>query len=613
MDNSSDSNYCLNREGYLDEIKSRGSVAEKSFFFYLSFVAYTLITTFGISDRQLLFRQYGIELPIFNVDISIELFLIVAPLLCVLFFVYYSYYLLSLKRLIHSYRTKYSDNKGEFEGSWIIVFDSSTENLQDELERANIPEGGWLAFLTGFLTKFIRGLMYNGVRSIINILHIWLLPITLMLIGLKYARLHQIFWELFFGCNALILLVLNYLQYIYLRYCPDELAKIRGEKGKRPLKALMKVVLVNLSIIMFASIFIYGYVTSVTLGHKGKLSYFLGVKALKLRNVLDLSYVDLTQQKSQFLPFWGRLEGIDLKGANLEGAILIKMNIEKCDFTGADLTGADLRGARVRDSIFDEVNFSDANFGFTNFSDTSFVGALFRRAKFIDNSISNVHLEGADFAHAKFLSVEFTEVRLEGANFNNAILADAIFKDVYLGYSNFKDALIQNCRFGANGSLVEVNLEGVNFSLKGVDNCDNFIELYDDESSDRGLFEEINMEKKFDDFIANFKLMFKYQGGDSIVYISTFAIEAVSIGKRHLKKMLYVRLNKGELEKVDIQEPNEDEWYSYRVKKMYELPGNKLAQLFRKGLPYHFRAPLTTEQLYELESMGISFKGKESL
>lgn len=579
------------RKDLLSEIKNRAMSAEKSFFFYLSFVSFTLVTTFGITDKQLLFRQYGIKLPIFNIDISIELFLIIAPFLCIIFFAHYTYYLFSLKKMVTDYRYDYPDNRGEFSGLWIIVFDLSCRSCKEE-SREELGRGELLVGRLLIVERVQRLIVYG--------LHIWLLPVALLLIGAKYARLHEQSWERVLGLLALIGLILNYLQYLYFRYYKGSLKRMIEQWYEMQLLekfySLIKVLLINILVVVCSITMLVEYNTFVTLGNEGKIHYFLGLKSIKLRNVLDLSYTDLTQHKSQYLRYWGGLEGIDLRGANLEGAILIKMNIKGCDFTGANMSKTDLRGAQIYDSTFDEVDLSKADFGFTDISGTSFVGADFREAKFKGNLFNRVSFAGADFANSTFISSHFSDCNLKWTNFKSSIFIYSIFgENNNLYYTNFESATIQH-KYGLPifAGEDEIEMMKVNFSIAAMNIFRELTQAYPDRPIDKDLYDRIYMAREFNNFINSLEGEFEAAAG-------LWWLEDESEGEF---------LSDSELK----------DWYYDRVEVLSSLTAEKeeLSILFKGGLPEHFfkdssknETILGREELGELGDRGIKFKKLE--
>ncbi|WP_457627983.1 pentapeptide repeat-containing protein [Persephonella sp.] len=78
-------------EGKLENLEKRLENSTKSLknflIFFLVYATYILITAFAVKDVQLLFPFLGVHLPLLNIDINLEFFILVAPLFLLIFYI----------------------------------------------------------------------------------------------------------------------------------------------------------------------------------------------------------------------------------------------------------------------------------------------------------------------------------------------------------------------------------------------------------------------------------------------------------------------------------------------------------------------------------------------
>jgi uncharacterized protein YjbI with pentapeptide repeats len=167
------------------------------------------------------------------------------------------------------------------------------------------------------------------------------------------------------------------------------------------------------------------------------------------------------------------LRGADLTGANLDGASLVGADLRgvrlRCaesgapqtsddrrkaqcpsargaDFSGARLTDANLAGADLRGAKFDDAALEGADLSRSLISGTRFERAGLQRAD-LSAALSQqaasfvlANLQGANLAGAKLQMADFSGTSLAGANLSLADLAGAVLRDADLEGAELQSA-----------------------------------------------------------------------------------------------------------------------------------------------------------------------------
>ena len=134
--------------------------AKGIYFIYNGLLAFIALTVAGSSDRQIILSE-PTSLPVINVNVSMDGFFILAPLLSIFFFIYFQIYLNKSRRLFQTLRSDYAPIK-EHERiyPWMLNF-------------VNEPGAGLAA------------------RFIVNLSVWWSLPVVLMLLAVWYLKKHE--------------------------------------------------------------------------------------------------------------------------------------------------------------------------------------------------------------------------------------------------------------------------------------------------------------------------------------------------------------------------------------------------------------------------------------
>ena len=80
-------------EALTKKIDLASSNAGKTYLIYIGFLSYTVLTVASTSDAQLILKNESVNLPIINIDIALNTFLIIAPILSILVFIYLQLYI----------------------------------------------------------------------------------------------------------------------------------------------------------------------------------------------------------------------------------------------------------------------------------------------------------------------------------------------------------------------------------------------------------------------------------------------------------------------------------------------------------------------------------------
>ena len=109
----------------IDNIAEASKNARQMFFLYIGFLAYSLLTVVGTSDRQIILNGLT-NLPIINVDVSLDGFFILCPLVAIFGFIYLQLYLHRLKCLINDFRTNYTSTEKRRLYPWMLNISINT-------------------------------------------------------------------------------------------------------------------------------------------------------------------------------------------------------------------------------------------------------------------------------------------------------------------------------------------------------------------------------------------------------------------------------------------------------------------------------------------------------
>ena len=381
----------------IDNIAEASKRASKTYFLFLSFLAYCALTVVSTTDRQIILNE-PVKLPIINVEIDLVGFFIVAPLLIIFIFIYFQLYLKRLTGLINDLRTNFASTRKRRLYPWLF-------NIAED------PEPG----ITGKL------------QVLIIYVTMWLiLPIVLFFFFNWGLKKHEIYFSRLQGAILLLEIIIVTLFGV--------------NSGLKRMKRANIIILILISIVL--SIYV-----SLSLMVKNRLSS-------GNFHIVDLSYqklVDIPIEEEDFPGvYWLDLKGARLEGANLQSsvlkradlrdvkfrkAILIDANLRKAnltdanlleaDLTEADLTEANFRGADLTEADLTEANLTEANLTEANLLGANLTGANLTGANLTGANLTKANLTEANIKNAELIGVDLTEANLNGADFIGADLTEA--------------------------------------------------------------------------------------------------------------------------------------------------------------------------------------------
>jgi hypothetical protein len=87
-------------ERLVNHIDEASKHACRIYYLYIGLLVYCALTVVNITDRQITLKDEKAHLPILNINVSVEGFFIIAPIIAMLVFTYMQLHLYRLKGLI---------------------------------------------------------------------------------------------------------------------------------------------------------------------------------------------------------------------------------------------------------------------------------------------------------------------------------------------------------------------------------------------------------------------------------------------------------------------------------------------------------------------------------
>ena len=402
----------------LEKINEASKNARKIYFLYIGFLIYSAITVVSTSDRQIILND-SVRLPILKMDVSLDYFFILAPLITIFIYIYLQSFLSIRKDLINRLKTYYPQIGREHLYPWILV-------------ALDYPKQG----LSGrFQSTMVKFSVRFSLPLVLAIISTWFVkkhdPILTYIIGLAPA----------FG--AIIVL------WFWLRY---ENVKFKKSQILKPiLNNLGKNVLIFI-VVAYEIIFISFIIPCANEGFpqvgRNESNENKALNLLKSFFCIDLSYqVVVTKPDVDY----EETHWAVLNGAHLEGAMLA--------FTV--LKPADLREAHLKRAKMNNVNLKEANL-----EEADLEGAKLQGAKLWNANLQSADLEGANLQKAELWLTDLRRANLRYANLKEAILGKAKLQGAELWFSSLQGANLWLANLhGANlfkANLKKAILEGSN-------------------------------------------------------------------------------------------------------------------------------------------------------
>ena len=300
-------------ETLIANIEAVSQNAKGIYFIYIGLLAFCALTVAGSSDRQIILNEPA-TLPIINVDVSMDGFFILAPLLSIFFFIYFQIYLNKSRRLFHKLRTKYKKiEEDERIYPWMI-------NFADE------PDAG------------------PFVRFIVNASVWWSMPVVLMLLASWYLKKHDPFLGSVVGLTPLagMLVVLS-----FWARPPGQCFKLA--RAQRTL----------LGLVLLFEIYFFGVFMPRALRGERLIGTWPAVDVAH-QNLMSKPDEQLGKEVFKTL-YRVNLGGVQLQGADFTGAILNKANLRGANLKRARLRGAYLQGADFREAIAEAADLTNTD------------------------------------------------------------------------------------------------------------------------------------------------------------------------------------------------------------------------------------------------------------
>ncbi len=401
--------------------------ARKIYFLYVGFLIYCALTVVSISDRQIILNE-TVSLPIINMDVSLDGFFILCPVIAIFIFIYLQLYLNIRKDLINSIRTYYPQIGREHLYPWILVsLDFQKKGLIGRFQSVVVKFSVWcpvpivlLIICTWFVKKHDPILAYIiGVTPILG-------AIIVLWFWFRYENIKFKIWQI-------------------LKLIPNNLGK----------SVLMFIV------VIYEIVFLFFIIPSANAGfpqigqiksNKNKILY-----PLKSFFCIDLSYQKLTTEGETD---YKGIYSVDLYKVHLEGATLISTILK-----GADLRGAHLRRARMDGAIIQEADLEDADLRRAILKETNLQGA-----NLWHSNLQEAFLEDAKLQKAKLMRADLRNAKLPYANLQESVLGMAKLQGAELFFANLRgaDLWLADLR-GAN--LFRANLQGAILKKANLQNA----------------------------------------------------------------------------------------------------------------------------------------------
>ncbi|MBM3522577.1 MAG: pentapeptide repeat-containing protein [Alphaproteobacteria bacterium] len=405
-----------------------------NWFTFLTLGTYLAVAVGATTHRQL-FLEQPVKLPLFNVDLPLVAFFIVAP---ALFVIMHFYVLLQLQMLTGRVRAAIADLAGSpdrdvrllaFGRRLDTFFVSQLLVVQDDrLSRLALYAITWITLIAApvllLLIFQLSFLPYHDER--VTWIHRALIGAGLLLVCFLEPRLP------------------NVLHILRRRWDPFRI----------PTRPSVSGVIISLAIAIIAT-FVATIPDEAIERRVGSIEWVATLRSQIFSDGIDLvrgrpeglfarrlvlndqDFVDLSDAALAMTE-----RTVVLRGRDLRLAVLDRTDLRKADFTAADLRGASLIGARLDAASFgcardpaphDVDDFAQRGRpGCTRIDDARFDGATAPRARFDWVSARRARFISADLAEAGFWRADltltdFTDAKLQGARMSEARIVGASF------------------------------------------------------------------------------------------------------------------------------------------------------------------------------------------
>ncbi len=415
--------------------------------------------TFGSVTHRDLFLQTPIRLPLFNVELSLIAFFVVAPAVLVIFHFYVLLYLTSVAE-----KAKVYEQLLRVEAPVL----SARELLRQRLDTFVVLQSlvGTRSQRSGFVGLSLKFIMW---------LTLFVIPILVLLQGEATFLAYHLEWVTWLH-RICVLMDLCVIWAFWFRVKVNAVPFFGS-----PLKGLWHILGVGLTaaVILFCvavTTFPGEWANDQFPGRRawtllrdpifhGAVDEVTGVPRSVFSNrlvITDQSFVD-----------YDKIDKVDntrsLRGRDLRQAVLNRADLRKVDFTGAMLNGAQFVGARLEGAHFDcaptgkgesEAEWLDQRetLPWPDNGCTWMEAASFDQAQLQGAVFYYAHLEDASFSFASLQGVEFAFSFMQGVDLSNSSLQAA-----HLGRSKLQGASLLNANL-QGATLFEAQLQGADLT-----------------------------------------------------------------------------------------------------------------------------------------------------
>jgi len=421
----------------INNIAEASRNARKIYFLYIGSLVYCALTIVSTSDRQIILNEKA-RLPIVNLDVSLNGFFILSPIILLIVFAYLQLYLQRLKGLTSDLRENYAPVEKRRLYPWML-------NIAEDPEPGII---GRLQIMTVSLSLWI------------------LLPIVLNLNAFWFIKKHDFFWSYVICILSIIITLVVF--WFWSKYEPKQ--------WRKPIRWMVMRLIAICFVFAFEGVLIFVLIPWAKEGGKGE-RYDSWLTRLVC---VDLSYQKLITEPEKDKDYEGLYWG-NFREIHMEGAILINSVLKK-----ADLVSAHLRRATMLNAILQRATLFKADLQGANLWGANLMGADLLGANLMGAKLGNANLQRASFGMANLQRANLWKANLQGANLMETNLQEANLRGANLKGANLWKANLQ----GANlmethlqaANLEETNLQGVEVELIQLSSVSTLYEAKLDES-----------------------------------------------------------------------------------------------------------------------------------
>jgi hypothetical protein len=383
-------------EWLIENIAEASKNARKIYFLYIGFLAYCALTVVSTSDRQIILNE-TVSLPILKIDVSLDGFFLLAPLIAIFVFAYFQLYLKIRKKLISRLERDAPSIEEEHLYPWMLVaLDFPGRALIDRLQAAIVKFSVWYS-----------------------------LPLVLALISTWFVKKHDPILSYIIGLAPIAGTVV-----VLWFWCQYEDVKFRVLQIPRFLllnwgKNILVFVVIAYEVIFLSFIIPtanegFSQVTKDTKGYEKYLKpwFCLNLSHEKLVSEAETDYEGL---------YWANLSEAHLEGANLTNAVLKRADLEKAHLNNAILNWAILEKANLKEADLQKADLEKANL-----EKADLWKAYLQNANLWRANLREADLNGANLQGAKFEEADLQGTYLVGANLQEAYLEGASLKGAKL-------------------------------------------------------------------------------------------------------------------------------------------------------------------------------------